>query len=57
MKQVCSVCGSDNVQVVAWVDINSKKFFEFLYDRKAWCSDCCNEVKVVDELKYHNKKK
>ena len=57
MKQVCSVCGCDNVQVVAWVNINSKRFTEFIHSRNAWCPDCCNEVKVTSELDFHNKKK
>ena len=59
MKQVCSVCGCDNVQVKAWVDINSKRFTEFLQKKyqKAWCPDCCNEVKIENELDFHNKKK
>jgi|11_taG_2_1085331.scaffolds.fasta_scaffold72733_1 hypothetical protein len=55
MKKVCSVCGSKEVQVMAWIDINSKKMVQIPDKPKVWCDDCCNHTKPIDELSYHKK--
>ena len=57
MKMVCKVCGSEEMQVMAWVDINSKKLTEIPDKTQTWCDDCCNHTKPIDKQKYHNNKK
>ena len=56
MKKVCSVCGSEDVQVMAWVDINSKKMVEMPDKPEVWCDDCCDHTKPIDKINYNNKK-
>ncbi len=57
MKFVCKKCGSNEVQIMAWVDINTKKFISDPNSHEAWCDDCCTHTKPMDEQKYHEKKK
>ena len=56
MKMVCKHCGSDDVQVMAWVDINSKKLAEIPDKSSIWCSDCCDHTKTIEKINYENKK-
>ena len=40
----CSECGGTNVQVMAWVEINTKKYCENvnnpMEEEDCWCADC-----------------
>ncbi len=45
--KVCSQCGSENVQTLAWVSINSKSisiedmdFYAIEFSENNWCDDC-----------------
>lgn len=44
---VCSECGSDNIQVLAWVDANTNKYVceggGSIDDN--WCNDCDDHVR------------
>jgi len=57
MKMVCKICGSEEMQIMAWVDINSKKLTEIPAKTQTWCDDCCNHTKPVDKQRYENNKK
>tara|TARA_Y100001972_G_scaffold64683_1_gene78908 strand:+ start:122 stop:313 length:192 start_codon:yes stop_codon:yes gene_type:complete len=56
MKLVCRDCGGDEVQIMAWVDINTKRFIDDPNSHNAWCDDCCRETSPVSELKYSEMK-
>ena len=56
MKMVCIDCGSDEVQIMAWVDVNSKKLTEIPDKTQTWCDDCCNHTKTIEKTRYENKK-
>ncbi len=55
-RYYCIKCGSSNVQVQAWVDANTHKFFteigDPLEDGDCWCMDCDNNTGLyhIDEL-------
>ena len=41
-KYVCGTCGSDQIQVLAWVGMNNKKFEDWLNetDEDCYCPEC-----------------
>ena len=43
---VCKQCKSDNVDVRAWVNINTNKFTDDIDDTDPYCNDCCEDVDV-----------
>ena len=53
-KLVCSVCGSDRIQILAWVDANN---LEYICDEEAekttWCAECTNFVDFCHEDVYN----
>ena len=43
MIWVCNKCGGDNVEIMAWVNINSGKIEDITHairSRKTFCHDC-----------------
>lgn len=53
-KQVCSVCGGDNVQVLAWVDANNHEFDDEgpCDENHTWCTDCEAHHLIVSESEF-----
>ena len=56
MKKVCSVCGGEEVQVMAWVDINSGRLTEIPDKPSVWCDDCSSHTKPIEQINYKYKK-
>lgn len=46
---VCIKCGSTNVQVLAWVDINSNEYRGEGSGGRTWCEDCDSDEGVREE--------
>lgn len=42
---VCTKCGSINVQILAWVDINTNEY----RGERTWCEDCGSDEGVREE--------
>lgn len=54
MKYVCKCCGSDRIQVRAWIDANTNQAFEWCDDEnyhECFCEDCqdLTEWKAIEE--------
>lgn len=54
MKYVCKCCGSDRIQVRAWIDANTNQVFEWCDDEnyhECFCEDCqdLTEWKAIEE--------
>lgn len=54
MKYVCKCCGSDRIQVRAWIDANTKQAFEWCEDEnynECFCEECqdLTEWKAIEE--------
>lgn len=50
-KYVCGTCGSDQIEVLAWVKMNTKEFTEWLNetDEDCYCPACgCIDKEIVD---------
>lgn len=48
-KNVCSECGSTNVQVQGWVRANTKEYVDDITDySEGWCEDCEKHVKLKE---------
>lgn len=45
---VCSECGGANLQVRAWVDINTNEYVSDCDDDEVWCEDCEDFVTVKE---------
>ena len=48
----CADCGSTNVQIQAWVDVNTYEFVEDIqpYDNHhIWCEDCEDHVELQEK--------
>jgi hypothetical protein len=48
-RWICCDCGSEDVQVMAWVNPNTGEMFEIISEGAsevyyAWCPDCEDEV-------------
>ena len=39
-KYVCSKCGSEHIQVKAWIDPNTNEIIDWVEDEECWCEDC-----------------
>lgn len=39
-KYVCSICGSDDIQVKAWADPNENRIFDWADESDCWCEKC-----------------
>ena len=41
-KFVCSICGSDDIEVKAWVKANNDEVVEWCVDEfpECWCNNC-----------------
>lgn len=39
-KFVCKFCGSENIQIKAWVGANDNEVHEWCEDDKCWCENC-----------------
>lgn len=55
--KVCSKCGSDNVQTLAWVNPNSKlidvediDFYAIEFSENNWCDDCHEHVILLEKM-------
>jgi hypothetical protein len=59
MKIVCKECGSDQIQTLEWVDVNTGKSVQAgpgeLNDN--WCNKCNENVYCMSEEDYLEKKK
>jgi len=59
MKIVCEECGSDQIQTLEWVDVNTGKSVQSgpgeLNDN--WCNKCKEHVYFMNEEDYLEKKK
>jgi len=53
IKKVCAKCGSDKVQSLAWVEINTKKLKD-LIDSEYWCPICGGIPTIVDKKDFKN---
>ncbi len=55
-KLVCAECGSDQIQVLAWIDANTNEYkSEGTDDRENhWCEKCQEHVEFIteDQLEY-----
>lgn len=50
-RYVCSVCGSTNIQVQAWVDANTNRYVSDINDDvECWCEDCGKHT-IISERK------
>lgn len=45
-KYCCSVCGSTNIQLQAWIDPNNNKYIEGTEDDVCWCENCQEHTKI-----------
>lgn len=46
-KYCCSVCGSTNIQLQAWIDPNNNnKYIEGTEDDECWCENCQEHTKI-----------
>jgi len=56
---VCPYCGSDNVSMEAWVNINTNKFIDDMgSDANQTCDSCEeNSIRVITLKEYNAKKK
>lgn len=48
-RLVCAECGSDNVDVQAWVNINTNEFGGDVEDSTRYCNECGKDVEVIKE--------
>ena len=39
-KLICETCGTDDIQVLAWVDPNTKEYMEEASTSEAFCNYC-----------------
>ena len=53
---VCKNCGSENVEIRAWVDIKTNKcnqshFLDEIEDEDTWCTDCETHsgIKIIEK--------
>jgi len=57
MKLVCATCKGSNIQVLAWIDVNSSEYKSEgpgeWNDR--WCSDCNKHVNFINKNEKSNK--
>ncbi len=55
-KLVCIMCGGSNVQELAWINPNTKKYIEPFSKKKddvrTWCNDCKNGYKLIPEKEF-----
>ena len=52
---VCEQCGSQNVQIIAWIDANTNEYrAEACVDEidYTWCVDCEEHVRLITKEKY-----
>lgn len=53
---LCSVCGSDKIQLQEWVEINSGKLHDAVDDSPVYCPDCGKITTAIDAFDYYNPK-
>lgn len=51
---VCKKCGSEEIRIKAWVDINTYEFFDTIEDDKksTYCPICKDYREAITELEY-----
>ncbi|MCT4587757.1 MAG: hypothetical protein N4A71_08045 [Carboxylicivirga sp.] len=47
--QVCSICGSYDVDTKMWCNINSEEVNRYIDDYDFYCNDCDDYVEVIEE--------
>lgn len=57
MKLVCEQCGSDDVDILAWVNINTNLYTGDNGEDTAYCNVCEEEVDIMTEEEYSQKLK
>ena len=45
---LCDSCGSDRVQVQAWIDANTNEYKGETDNGQAWCSNCEGHTKLKE---------
>ena len=50
IKFKCAECGSSDIQVRAWVNMNTNEYVNECDDGDFWCGNCENNVDFVEEI-------
>jgi hypothetical protein len=58
MKLVCEECGSDNIQTLMWVGVNTNEVGDSGpgETNDNWCNECESHVDFIDEEEFLNLK-
>lgn len=58
MKEVCEICGSEDVLVTCWMNPNTSEV-DSSYDEVTWCKNCEQHNKLIaqSEFKKNQEKK
>lgn len=51
MKKICADCKGTNLQVRAWVNVNTLEFVEYTPEDDIWCETCgtFKDILTVDD--------
>ena len=53
----CAICGSTNIQMQAWVKVNTHEYVDNIGDdNDCWCEDCCSHTIFITKDRYENSK-
>lgn len=47
-KYCCSMCGSTNIQIQAWINANTNEYVDDIGGDECWCKDCGNHTKLKE---------
>lgn len=47
-KYCCSMCGSTNIQIQAWINANTNEYIDDIGGDECWCKDCGNHTKLKE---------